>query len=489
MMAEPTLKSKTAKSIAWNSGGRFIRVSMQFLYIVILARWLSPEDFGIASMALIPFQISTTLATRTFTQSLIQKHDFDDSTASTAFWLNVASSIVVALVIIAFGYITPGTADPTNFLVLMVVISACSPISACSIVSLAELSKAMRFREIAQIESISSVVGFAAGIIALLFLPPLFSIGIYAVAQRLSESCGFFFASRWWPTLSFNRAQSREILRYSLPLYGTTIMTNVIQSVDQFFVAYFIGGAELGFYNFARRVIDQPVRLIMQSFERAIFPAAVQSRSNTVEHDELFSSSAKMITFVSSFVFLSLSVGLYTLIGLLMGEEWEGARIFILIFSLQACFIPIGSVLYAFILANGATYEQFKFTISRMLLVTATSLLLSQLFGWTATELAIAIATVNVALLYPNMTLAARVSGISISEGLKSTLVGFFPPFGAALTAWALFYFLPFNVYLVLALQAVAFTLVSFGLSYLLLRDHVHALIQTIRRKGRKAQA
>lgn len=433
----PLSEGRTAKAIAWNSLGKIVRVICQLCIITILGRNLNHQEFAIAIFLLIPFEITVTLSTRTFSQCLIQKGAWDNDKASTAFFLNLFSSILVSLLLYSLIYFFHGSNQPQGFNLTVLAICLMAPISALSIIPQAILSCRLNFKAIAISEIISSIISLTTASLAIYLGFGYISIIVFAGTQRLVEVVLLHCACPNLPTLQFNYEIAQEQTIFSLPLFGMYIVTTIIISIDQVFVGLVLGAEALAFYGLAKRVTDQPMRLLMQSVERALLPAVVRVSTDGEASKKLYERSIEAVCLVSGTCFFGLAAVSATLIPLIFGGKLSEAVPLVQFFSIQAAFLPIGSVLLTYIIAAGATGKQLRFTLTRMATLTVFTIGLIHLTGGGALELAILTACANVLLLFPNILLARAHSVVQIRSTMKAALRGFLPGTIAALSAFS----------------------------------------------------
>lgn len=435
-MNAPSLGRRAAGAVGWNTIGRVLRIAGQLVFVVILGRALDPKLFGVAMMAFIPFQLATTLGTRTFTQALIHQNDENEADEAEAFWLNLLSGFIVFFALTACGLAYSLAEGDPNIFWLFALVSASAPISAIPIVAQARLMRELDFRTVARIETLASLGGLITGLTVLYFGGGIFAIVGFALGQRVSEGILFIVRapSRWHRPVIGQRGLA--MCKYTLPLFGMHVVTTAILSADQVFVALLIGGETLGFYALARRITDQPARLMVQALERALFPVAVKALKEPDKGLHIYTNALYGLASVSGAAFFGLAAVAPNLVPLIFGEGWQPAAPYVVVFAIQAAVLPVGSVFLSFIMAAGATGRQFWFTLSRLTLILSLTVGLAYLLRWNALTLALATAVVNIALIAPNMILAQRTAGVSALAGGKAILSGLLPGAVAALIAY-----------------------------------------------------
>lgn len=437
--------SRTKVAVLWNAGGRVARVALQMLFILLMGRVLGPTEFGIVTLALIPFQIATTLGTRTFTQALIQNQSWMDGLHRETARASVVSGLVVFVLIAACGLAFGYANQSWDYFIIIAAMGLSAPISSMAVVAQARLSKDMEFAKISLAETIASIAAVAAGLAYLYIWRDVYAVAVYALTQRSVETLLIYTTARRRSlpaptenaTLQSTPGDIKPVVRFTAPLFGMNLLTAAIQSIDQIFVALLIGTEALGLYGMARRITEQPARLIVQALERALFPAAVHSLDSRSSAGQIYERAIVTICFVSGAAFFVLAAVAPTLVPLLLGDHWRTAVPFVQVFAVQSAVLPVGAVFLSFITAAGATGKQFAFTLTRFATLLISTVFLAWLLDWSAMELAIATTVANLLLVYPNMLLAERTAGVSSRAGGISILRGLAPGAIAGLAAYS----------------------------------------------------
>lgn len=417
------------------------------LFILVVGRTLGPSEFGIVTLALIPFQIATTLGTRTFSQALIQNKEWMEKLGQDIWRASVISGVAVFLIIAlcgaAFGYST----GSLNHFIIIALMGLSAPISSLAVIPQAILSREMNFSAISLIETFSSALAVIAGLCHLYLVGDIYAIVVYALTQRITETVLISFTTRklyatvTQPLLASGKVNDlamKPVIRFTTPLFGMNLLTAFIQSIDQIFVGLVIGAEALGLYGMARRITEQPARLIVQALERAIFPAAVHALNDQDNQTLIYEKAIVIICLVSGACFFILAATAPLIVPLLLGEHWRPAILFVQIFAIQSAVLPVGAVFLSFITAAGATGKQFAFTITRFTTLLISTVLCAWLFEWSAVQLAIATTVANIALVYPNMILAEKTAQVSSRVGARAMLRGLTPGLAAGLLAYGI---------------------------------------------------
>ena len=163
-MTEGSLKEKTVKGVGWSAMENVTKIGVTFVVSIVLARLLSPEEYGLIGILTIFIAIFNAIVDSGFTNALIRKQDATDVDYSTVFYINLVLSLILAVILfccaspIAIFFERPELVDLTKVMSSVVVINA------LAIVQRARTTKAIDFKTQTKITFISSVGSGVIGI-------------------------------------------------------------------------------------------------------------------------------------------------------------------------------------------------------------------------------------------------------------------------------------------------------------------------------------
>ena len=193
--------SKTVSGILWSAVDRFGNVLLQFLLNLVLARLLTPEDYGCVGMLAIFIAVSQTLIDGGFCSALIQKQDVTSKDYSTIFYWNIAFSGILYAILYA---ISPAVSEFFNMPILCEVLRTLGlvlPVSSLGLVQRVQLRKQLKIKQLAVV-NISSLVISAIISIRMAFMGyGVWSLVALQIFNNLIASVVFWFITKWKPML------------------------------------------------------------------------------------------------------------------------------------------------------------------------------------------------------------------------------------------------------------------------------------------------
>ncbi|MGA9995549.1 MAG: oligosaccharide flippase family protein, partial [Pyrinomonadaceae bacterium] len=238
----------------------------------ILARQLSPEDFGLIALTLLAVNFFTYFHDMGLSSALVQRAELREEHLTTAFWLNICAGVILALIGLTLSHPVAAVFREPRVAPLLTVMMITFPISGLGWVSYALLQRKFKFREIAIIEWVANLISGITGIAL-----AIAGAGVWAlVAQQLAMSVvltgGRVIAASWLPKFRFSAQSARELFSFSLSALGYFVVSHGVRSVDNAFVGGVLGVTALGYYALAYNLVLMPGMTICVLIGRVMFP-------------------------------------------------------------------------------------------------------------------------------------------------------------------------------------------------------------------------
>jgi len=408
------LKQRTIAGIAWSTGAHAGTQVIQFAIGVLLARLLSPEEFGLIGMVLVFSGFAGLFAEFGFASAIVQRDRVSELNRSSIFWLNLLIGCALALIfagaapLIADFFRSPQLEPIARALSLMFIIGA------VGIVPRALLQKRMVFDRLARIEIVSSL---AAGLLAVGLA--LAGFGVWSlVSQYLAAALittGMALAlCGWSPRLIYSRAAVRELLGYSANLFGFKFVNYWSRTADNLLIGRLIGSAGLGIYTRAYSLMLLPITHVIRTISRVMFPALAAVQNDKPRVARIYLRSTRMIALVSFPMMFGLFAVAEPFVLTLFGERWAGVVPVLSILCgvgvLQAVTNPVGWIYQS----QGRTDWMFRWGVGASLF-TVLALVIGASYG-SVEAVAWAYLIANVLLFYPCIAIPGRLIGMTFSD-------------------------------------------------------------------------
>jgi len=335
------LKQKTKIGILWNIIEKVAVQGIGFILNIILARLLTPNDYGIVGMLTIFLTFSNVFIDSGFSRALIQKQDRTEKDYSTVLIFNIAISIFIYIILffaspaIAQFYKTPELLQLQRVFFLVIILNS------LTVVQNAQLQINVDFKHIAIINSFSVIIsGIIAIVAAYNGLGP-FTLVIQTLSKALISAIMFWVIGKWVPKTGFSKKSFKNLFGFGSKLLVSGLLSTTITNVYNLVIGKVYNPASLGYYTRAQQFPEITSGTIASVLNTTTFPLMSSLQNNK---DELANTLKKLIKMTSMIVFPAM-IGLACLsepiILVLLGEKWLPASNLLFWISLSYIFTPL----------------------------------------------------------------------------------------------------------------------------------------------------
>lgn len=248
-----SLKQKSIDGVIWKS---IEKVGIQLIKLVlgvILARLLTPADYGLIGMITVFFAISMVFIDSGFGLAYIQKQDANEIDASTIFYFNLIVSSLFYLVLWFAAPLISNFYEESQLTLLIRVMSVVLIINSFSLIQLTKLNKEIKFKKKTILILVSAVLASTSGIIAALSDFGVWSLVIQEIVRAISKSLGLWFFIKWRPLPCFNLYSLKSMFSYSSWVFLMGIITAIFDNLYTLVIGKVFSASQLGFYTKANQ--------------------------------------------------------------------------------------------------------------------------------------------------------------------------------------------------------------------------------------------
>jgi len=393
-----TLKTRTVRSVGWSATLQIARLLMQILISAILARLLTPSDFGLIAMVTVFSSFVAIFSDFGLTSAIIQKKEVSDEALSSTFWISVGLGALLTIALAAFAPLIAAFYSEPRLTPLIVLLSTTFFIASFGNVQSALLTKSMNFKALA-------VIGICAlGISGPISIFLAFSgYGVWSLAWNVVLFTFItvvltWIYSRWVPHFSLGLQHVKGLLGFGMNLTGFSFVNYFGRNLDNLLIGRFLGPTPLGFYNLAYNLLLFPLSNISDVVGRVMFPAL-----SKIQHDkrivrEAYITSNRHIAAISLPLMMWLVITAPQLVRVVFGMKWVSAIVLVQILAITAAQQSIVANAGWIYLSQGRTDVMLKVSTVATI-ITAISFAVG--LRWGVVGVAIAYTIASYSLAYP----------------------------------------------------------------------------------------
>lgn len=417
------LRQQAFSGVRWTTVNAVCTALITFMELVILGRLLGPEVFGVMAMVMIVLEYSNIFANFGLSDAIIQRESNKQEALTTLYWANVAiGSSLFVIVVLLTPLITKGFGvSELNY--LLPVTSFAFVISSFGVQFQTLLRKILRFDILAKANIASVLLGFfvavasawhgygvwamVAGYLTRIFLRTIFFM-IWGLRSKFRP--GLYF--RWDDDV-------KNYLGFGLYRMGAMIANEFSARVDQLLIGVLMGPLALGYYNFAFRLVLQPIQMLNPILTQIAFPVFSIVQDNTDRLRRGFLKMVHLLMSVNSPILIGLAVISPVAIPLLFGEKWVPAIPLIQILAFYSLIRSLGNAGGSLVIAKGKAKWALYWNVVLALIIPV--VIYAASFGGNTIHIALALVSMQLMLFFCFYQLFIRILlGPCFKEYLKA---------------------------------------------------------------------
>jgi O-antigen/teichoic acid export membrane protein len=339
-----TLGTKTVRGVIWSCVERFSMQCIHFLVTLILARLLTPNDFGLTGMLVVFIALSQTLIDGGFSMALIRKLDRTETDNSTVFYFNIVTSIFVYFLLYATAPLVAIFFHEMQLIEIMRVLSIGVVFNSFSVIQRVLYTAKVNFKVQAKATTIAAFLSGVVGIISAYKGAGVWALVYQYVSSTLFNTVLLWYYCSWRPILVFSWKSFRELYLFGFNLTLVGIIETLYQNSYQIFIGKFFSAASLGYFTQAKTIANFPSTNISGIIGRVTYPIMSDMQDDNERLSEIHCRLARIIAFGVFPMMCGLAALSFPVIEVLIGSKWHFAAILMMPLSFSFMFHPIHAI-------------------------------------------------------------------------------------------------------------------------------------------------
>jgi teichuronic acid exporter len=406
------LKQKTVRAIAFDVIGRFSRQGVGFVISILLARLLSPSDFGLLAMVNVVIAVAGVFVGMGLGNALIQKQQTEEEHYGSVFYFNITVGLLLAAVLFALSgtlaqfYHQPEVRPVARVLSLTFIIN-----SFCN-VQTAWLRKHLRYGVITTASVASLVTGGAVGVVMALTGYGVWSLVTQALISSTVNNLVIYFLTPWRPVLRLRWKALKDLWSYGIYMFFSGFLDTLYSQLDNLIIGRLFAPVTLGFYYRAKS-FDLFIRNYTSgSLMSVLFPVLSAVQDNRERYRGIVRRSFHLLCLVT-FLLTGISfLCASDLMALLFGSKWLPSVEYYRIIVLAGFVYPLSALLVSILSSLGNSKGYFRLELLKKLILTVNFIVG---FTYGIREFLIGLVIASVLSLVLNIVAASREAGLPAS--------------------------------------------------------------------------
>lgn len=456
-----SLRSQTTKGVWWSFGGSIASYGITFVVGIVLARLLSPAEYGLIGIIMALIAVFDGIIDSGFSNALIRKKDATESDNNTMFITNLVVSVFLFFVMYLGAPLIAHFFKDEQLIPLTKVMSFYLIFNAFCLIQRTLLTKEIDFKTQTKCNVISSVISGVIGIAM-----ALMGYGVWAlVGQQLSKilfnTICLWFYRRWMPSFCFSWNSFRELFGFGWKLMISGIINSIWGQVNQIVIGKCYSAETLGQYTKGREYVDLVSKNLTSVVQKVSYPTLSKIQD---EKDRLKNGYRIVIkvTVLVVFVLVFFMAGCAKqLILVLIGEQWLPSVPMMQLVCFSMALYPLHSINLNMLQVQGRSDLFLKLEILKIII--GVFPILAGIFFNIYWMLVLGFITGGCIGFWLNSYYSGKYIGYSTKDQIKDILPSLGVAFAVALPVFGIS-FMPLNPFILLPIQIVVGVVIAFGL-------------------------
>jgi teichuronic acid exporter len=363
-----SLKSKAINGVLWSIIENFINKGLLFVVGVILARLLSPTDFGLIGMITIIIAVSQSLVDAGFSQALIRNDKATTKDYSTVFIFNFLFSILIYLILFFSSTKISEFFNQPKLVLLIKVLAINIIINSFGLVQRTKLIKRLDFKTQAKISIVAGLMSGAIGILLAYSDFGVWSLVAKTTAFSLITVILLYIYTGWSHQLYFDAKSFKEMFAFGFKITIAGLIDSVFNNIYYIIIGKYFSAAQLGFYTRAEQFNNLPSSNLTTVVQRVSYPvlSQLQNQPTSLKHGYKKVITSTMI--VSFVLMIGMAAIAEPLVITLIGEKWRTSVGYLQLLCFVGMLYPLHGINLNMLKVKGRTDLLLKLEVIKKLL-------------------------------------------------------------------------------------------------------------------------
>ncbi|WP_281644114.1 lipopolysaccharide biosynthesis protein [Bacteroides zoogleoformans] len=336
-----SVKSLATKGLVWNAIERFSSQGIQFILTIIIARILSPDDYGLVAMLGIFMAITQTIVDSGFSNALIQKRNRTEVDYSTMFYFNIVVSIFMyGLLFVSAPWIARFY-NRSELINLVRILGLVLITNSLGVVQMTRLTISLDFKKLAIASLIGVIIGGSLGIWMAYHGYGAWTLVFQLLSGNLFWGMTLWLFTRWVPKRIFSWSSFRELFSFGSKLLFSSLLHSLYTHMYSLVVGKAFNASTLGYFNRSYTLGQFPVQNFSNIVHKVLYPIQCRYQDEREKFNYLFISCLRISGFVMFPLMIGFSVLAEPVILLLLKEKWLPAVSLFRIICLSMMWLPM----------------------------------------------------------------------------------------------------------------------------------------------------
>ncbi len=365
-----SLKKKTVKGVAWTSLNQVLNLGLGFVMGIILARLLSPSDYGLLAMIAVFNAIAFAFLDSGFGSALIRKPDLTEDDNTTAFFFNLTAGVVLFGIIWVIAPWVSVFYDKPILTPLLRAEGSLLIVSSFKLVQNTQLTRALNFKAKMIIRVVSTVLGGVSGIVAAYCGLGVWALVTMHVVDAIISLILLWIISPWRPRGRWSKKSFSYLWGYGSKLLASGLLDTIYGNIYPIVIGKFYSAADLGQYTRAKQYAGMPSGTLTGVLQQVTFPVLSQIQEDTERLGNNYRRMLRFTVFIVFPVMIGMAALASPLVIALVTDKWAQCVPYLQIICFSSMWYPVHAINLNLLQVKGRSDLFLRLEIIKKALIT-----------------------------------------------------------------------------------------------------------------------
>ncbi|MEI6555338.1 MAG: lipopolysaccharide biosynthesis protein [Paludibacter sp.] len=456
------LREQTITGMIWSFIERFGSMLLQFIANIILARLLTPNDFGLIGMIMVFIAISNTLVDSGFSAALIQKKEVTQKDYSTIFFLNIILSVFLFGLLFVTAPMIADFYHQHQLIYMLRILGVILILNAFNIIQNTQLIRKVDFKKIAKINVVATFLACLLAIVLALKGFGVWSLVVQMIAIAFLKSLFLWIWNTWRPSFIISFNSLKTLFGFGSRLLFSALLDTLYNNLQSLIIGKVFSVRDLGFYSQAMKLSDVPVSSLSGVVTQVTFPVFAKLQNDLVKMKSAVQKSLKSLVYVNFPLMVLLIIIARPLFIILFTEKWNDAIPYFQILCLSGMLLTMHVTNLNILKATGRSDIFFKLEIVKKV-IGISALFIGIQFG--IMGMLYAMVVTSYFCLGLNAFFSGRVIKYGIMEQFKDVIFTFILSIVVGLISYFMISYFEFSYLISMLLMITVYVILYLGIS------------------------
>lgn len=363
------LKQKMLGALTWSTIDRFGQQAVQLVIGMILARLLSPDDYGLLGMVMIFAALSFVLVESGFGQALIRKVDASETDYNTIFYFNIFVSVLLYVLLFFLAPVIAQFFNQPQLTSISRVIFIAILFNALYLVPFSKLGKMMDFKTLAKINLSSTIGSGSIGVVMAFLGYGVWALVVQQVTYHFFRMICFYLFVKWRPSALFSFSVIRNFWKFSIHLLGTSVLNVIFNYIFVIILGKFYRRSEVGYFTQGNKLNETFNFTFVSILVGSTYSLFAQIQNDDERFRRVFREIARKTSLVTFPVMLGLIAAASPLIDVVWSAKFLPSVPYFQLLCLASLFVPLYTLNMSALNSRGESKITFRIEIVKKIFI------------------------------------------------------------------------------------------------------------------------